>query len=478
MKSIHRITAAALILALLLTGCGAPAQPTTAAPTDPTTIETIQATQQTTVPTVPTEPMPDPSLNGLRQALVGTTQVFAVAYFGYHETLDSDAPVDPYVAMQENAPQLCTDLPFLLDIPKERVAGKTGDLFCIVPGSVDATVTVARGIWDDAAGENRYEDVIYTGSGEPILLLCNNSGWEPDTRVTVSGPDGEAVWYPMVDDNHCPDELLNENGEDLFYDFTPYRDMLITRYNGMKGEWVLPGEEVLVGTTWLWTGWRKDGLETSYLVTFREDTLYIRWNDGYSRMDYEYHDAPWQLTYEGDYAVLSIDLGEFGGVLRYNLLYHEDYAELYVGQDVIWGPGNIGFEPTYRYLVPAGMPETLELEGSWELMWTEVEGDKQEAESGQDRFNIYMTDSGLYHCDHVDNVNPRHSFEDKELVIFPFEMYEGCENQMWVAAVNYMPNGTGYDMTLIYGDILQVLVTWLEDDYVGSARYYYRRSYE
>ena len=90
---------------------------------------------------VPTAPATEPtelfsaeaSLNSLRQAMVGTSQIFAVAYFGYHETLDSPLPVDPFAVMQENTPQLCEDLPFLLEIPEDRIVGETGDLFCIVP---------------------------------------------------------------------------------------------------------------------------------------------------------------------------------------------------------------------------------------------------------------------------------------------------------------------------------------------------------
>ena len=46
----------------------------------------------------------DASLNSLRQAMIETPQLFAVAYFGYHDTMDSDAPVDPYAVMREQAP--------------------------------------------------------------------------------------------------------------------------------------------------------------------------------------------------------------------------------------------------------------------------------------------------------------------------------------------------------------------------------------
>ena len=88
------------------------------------------------------------SLNSLRQAMVETPQLFAVAYFGYQDTWDSDIPVDPFEAMQAEAPQLCEDLPFLLDIPRERIIGEYGELYCIVPLDTDATVAISRGSWD------------------------------------------------------------------------------------------------------------------------------------------------------------------------------------------------------------------------------------------------------------------------------------------------------------------------------------------
>ena len=99
-----------------------------------------------------TEPEQDASLNSLRQAMVETPQLFAVAYFGNHNNWDSDLPVDPFEIMKAQAPQLCEDMPFLLKIPEDRIIGENGDLFCIVPLDVNATVAVSKGIWDDMGG--------------------------------------------------------------------------------------------------------------------------------------------------------------------------------------------------------------------------------------------------------------------------------------------------------------------------------------
>ena len=94
-------------------------------PIKQTEVPTVGAAAEPEETTGATEPgvMDDASLNSLRQAMVETPQFFAVAYFGYQDTWDSDIPVDPVEAMQAEAPQLCEDLPFLLNIPQERIVG-------------------------------------------------------------------------------------------------------------------------------------------------------------------------------------------------------------------------------------------------------------------------------------------------------------------------------------------------------------------
>ena len=108
-----------LLLALLLAGCAqTPPAATTAPP----------ATQPPAT-TVPAETEPSEgeiALTSLRQAMVETPAKFAVAFLGYHNTPDSDAPENPQAILPETAPQLCADLPFLLEIPQERVIGEHG----------------------------------------------------------------------------------------------------------------------------------------------------------------------------------------------------------------------------------------------------------------------------------------------------------------------------------------------------------------
>ena len=315
MKKKTRIFAVLLSGILLLAGCAGSSEDlnTTTVPPAAAQEENTAAVEQTDAASA------EASLVSLRQAMVETPQLFAVAYFGYHDTLDSDAPVDPYAVMREQAPKLCENLPFLPEIPTERVIGNHGDLFCIVPLDADATVAVSKGTWSDSSEQYFYEKSLYFGnSGEPILLFCNNAGFEPDTQLYISGPSGEIVWYPQADDNLCAMPLRNDNWDDLFFDFSPYRELLLAEYRSMNGEWLKPTAEMLIGTTWVWEGFLKDGREVSYQLTFAEDTLSVRWNDGIDEEDHEYPDAAWELTEEEGFAVLSIGSGnlpEFSAII-------------------------------------------------------------------------------------------------------------------------------------------------------------------
>ena len=447
MKKRNRIIATMLAgILLLTTGCGK--SPDTTA--DQTIAPTVPATESS-------EPITaDASLTSLRQAMVETPQLFAVAYFGYHDTMDSDAPVDPFAVMQEQAPELCKDLPFLLDIPADRVIGSNGDLFCIVPLDENATVAVSKGIWNETSEQYLYEHPLYfADSGEPILLFCNNAGFEPDSQLCIWGPSGDILWYPQADDNLCAMPLRNDNWDDLFYDFSPYRELLLAEYNSMNGEWVKPTAEMLTGTTWVWDRYLMDGREVSYQLTFGEDTLSVRWNDGIDAEDHEYPDAAWELTDEEGFTVLSIDFREFAGVLRYDLMYHEEFELLYVGMDVVQEELPIGWEPLYRYLGEPEPPEPVEMLGHWELGWTEVEGDRQEAEPGICSIEIQMSASSGMLMSYTSQEFPHQNFENELLTFDERELHYNCSNDAWVADLNYVgPWDTTYAFTLTTDDIL------------------------
>ena len=413
------------------------------------------------VPTVPAtkstgKSAENASLNSLRQAMVETPQLFAAAYFGYHETLDSPLPVDPIPVMQENAPQLCADLPFLLEIPEDRIIGEGGDLFCIVPLDEDAAVAVSKGYWDEENQQHIYDDILYSSNtGEPILLWCNTD-WEPDTEVYISGPSGEVFWYPQEDDNRCVSSQRNDDGEELFHDFSPYRELLLARHRRMKDSgWVMPTKDSLTGTTWNWSGFLKDGRDVSYRVTFDADTLSVRWNDGIDERDHEYLHAAWELTYDEGFAIVSIDFREMAGVLRYNLLYHEAFEELYVALDAVPEEMPIGWEPLYRFLVRSVAPEPTDMIGEWEMVWREVEDDRSYAQPGECTIEIMSAASGSLLMRYISRDFPENNFFNEPLTIDTRQMHTLCGNDEWVADVDYLgPWDTTYTVTLTSDDVL------------------------
>lgn len=462
MKKIKQITAVLLCGMLLLTaGCSKAVE------------EPENTTQNVFAETTPPR-SGDASLVSLRQAMIETPQLFAVAYFGYHDTVDSDLPADPYGGMQEYTPQLCADLPFLTEIPEERIVGENGDLFCIVPLDENATVSVSKGRWNEKIEQYLYEESLYFAeSGEPILLFCNDAGFEPDTQVCISGPSGEAVWYPQIDDNLCVMSFSNDNGDNLFYDFSAYREMLVKDYRDMKdAEWVMPTADMLNGTTWIWERFLKDGREVSYQLTFQEDTLSVRWNDGIDEEDHEYPDARWELTEEDGYTVLSVDFREMAGVLRYNLLYHEVYENLYFGMDVLQEEMPIGWEPLFRFMMEPSAPEPVEMLGFWELEWTEVEGYREYVDSGIENISVFLRDDSSMRLTHVNNVSNTDNIYDKEVCFYEGELYSGCGNDEWVAYLGNMDGSpTVYSFSLTDHDQLLMRLYWEIDDGVPMVAY-------
>ena len=347
-------TLVALILVLnlcMVTGCGKQEKQ------EPPE-ETVRIEEATEAPTSPkeaeTEPEPQPEpetepvqvqeerndgLLSLRQSMVETQKIFAVAYFGYYESYDPNQPVDPYAVMQEAEPGLCADLPFLLEIPADRVIGESGELYCIIPLDADATVAVSKGYWDDENSQCIYDDMLYSSdAGEPILLFCNNAGWEPDTQLYICGESGEVFWYPQ-------------------------KDMHIQE------------------------------------------------------------------------------------------------------------------EPNCFILTQPVAPAPVEMEGLWELGWTEVEGDVVGAEPGVCSIEIISSAySGLL-ISYISQEFPNNNFYNELMTIDTRQMYDGCGNDEWVADLDYVgPWDTTYAVTLTVDDILIKQNYFLVDGAPMVSYEYFRRA--
>jgi hypothetical protein len=351
-KSYRIVCVVFLVCGLLLTGCSPTRnEPDQTIPTEtggseknPDNTETL-ATTEGTQAAENTQEMDDSaaaSLVALRQALVGTPQQFAVAYFGY-ALPDSNMPANPYAVMEGAAPQLCDDLPFLQQIPEQNILGTDGHLFCIVPADENATVSVNWSLWDEASETYREETVLYRSEkGDPILLMTTNTGWCLETEVIITDSSGDVtIWYPFIGEDNRIAPLCDDNGESLYYDFSPY-----------------------------------------------------------DRLNYE------------------------------NLI--------------------------------GGAP--IEMVGTWELSWTEVEGDRNEAAPGGCTVEITTDGTGFFWISYSDRNYPDDNFSDRELLVSTGELYPDCGNNQWFAEV-YGVNDEliHYAVTLLDDGTLLMQYSWEMD---------------
>ena len=347
-----------LICGLLLTGCDLTHnKPDQTIPTDtgnsvenPDNTETLATTEgtQTTESTQATESPQETddsaaaSLVSLRQALVGTPQQFAVAYLGY-ALPDGNNPADPYAVMKGAAPQLCDDLPFLLQIPEQSIVGTDGHLFCIVPADENATVSVNWSLWNETTETYGEETVLYRSEkGDPILLMTPNTGWCMETEVIITDSSGNVtIWYPFIDEDNRIAALCDDTGNSLYYDFSPY-----------------------------------------------------------DRLNYE------------------------------NLI--------------------------------GGAP--IEMVGTWELTWTEVEGDRVESAPGGCTVEITTDGMGFFWLSYSDKNYPDDNFSDRELLISTGELYSDCGNNQWFAEVYGASDDLiHYAVTLLDDGTLLMQYSWEMD---------------
>lgn len=357
-KSYSIVCVAFLICGLLLTGCGPtrnesvqtlptntgssvenPDNTGTLAPTE--SMQTTDSTQATEN----TKEMDDSaaaSMVAFRQALVGTPQQFAVAYFGY-AIPDGNMPANPYAVIEGVAPQLCDDLPFLQQIPEQNILGTDGNLFCIVPTDENATVSVNWRLWDEATETYGEETVLYRSEkGDPFLLMTTNTAWCLETEVIITDSNGEVtIWYPFIGEDNRIVPLCDDNGVSLYYDFSPY-----------------------------------------------------------DRLNYE------------------------------NLI--------------------------------GGAP--IEMVGTWELTWTEVEGDRVESAPGGCTVEITTDGMGFFWISYSDNNYPNDNFSDRELLVSPGELYSDCGNSQWFAEVyTTSDERIHYAVTLLDDGSLLMQYSWEMD---------------
>ena len=121
----------------------------------------------------------------------------------------------------------------------------------------------------------------------------------------------------------------------------------------------------------------------------------------------------------------------------------------------------------------------MEMLGDWDLAWTEVEGDRNEAEPGSCSIEIQMSASSGMLMSYTSQEFPHQNFENELLTFDNREMYYGCGNDGWVADLAYVgPWNTTYAFTLTVDDILIKQNYYLLDGAPTVSYEYFRRAGE
>ena len=255
----------------------------------------------------------DESLALLRKSMAEVPDyIFAAAYIGSAAggPDDFELPIQEWVS--KAAPELCAQYPFVRNIPRERVVGSGGSLFCIVPRDPNATLAVNRIRYNTESGEYENLEVLYRSeTGEPILVYaCADMGESPfpDTEITVTDSSGRtAVWRPRYGTSIRPDDY--DTDAPMGYDFTNYSqehgEDYADDYGGdVDGDvsWIAPTAEQLCRNVWVWDG----DLDRQYAIAsiFFEPGGWVTFE-----WWYEEDNGVYQEVYEGDWSLQDDMLG-------------------------------------------------------------------------------------------------------------------------------------------------------------------------
>lgn len=94
-------------------------------------------------------------------------------------------------------------------------------------------------------------------------------------------------------------------------------------------------------------------------------------------------------------------------------------------------------------------PQPEELVGAWERIWSEMEGDRSESESGEAYLTITGSGEEGFSATYWSRDFPEYNYSRKALTPVPVPLYEGCSNPEWSAAVDFTgPYDTAYALTI------------------------------
>lgn len=265
----------------------------------------------------PDEPDTYASLVGIRQSMIGTPSMMAVAYLG---ATDSTEASDTVEWVKKHLPYFCEDLSFVTAIDDEHIIGeKFGEIYLIVPCDENASVAV-----NHIDENNEVTEVLYRSDyGEPIIVFANNSGYLPNLQVNLVDNNGNMLTYsPMLNDLF----YLSQSSDAGVLDITPYAESLRYEYNDfLNFSWKIPYAVDLTDTSWDTSYMLMDGSMSEYHISFTGDTVYIQWSDG----SYE---ASWTTITEDGMCMLKFDRGT-DNERSFYVLVSEEYDYIYLSQD-------------------------------------------------------------------------------------------------------------------------------------------------
>ena len=263
----------------------------------------------------------DDSLDLLRQELEERHQNerFAVAYIGDIDGKLSDLALPLRDWMNDKAPMLCAQYPFIRNIPQERVVDDKGSLFCVVPRDPDATVVVNRIRWSEAKGNyESIKELYHSQNGEPILLFVSydleKTPFET-TELRLTDRYGDTLsWLPTTGVVSLPYDY--ENDKNLAFDFTFYSQEGNDENDGSDFGWTCPDGSQLTQKLWVWRG-EADKPAIATLELNANSSQENDWGSGTFIWWYESDYTTPEEVYEGDWS-LSAN-GEYSGVLTLDM---------------------------------------------------------------------------------------------------------------------------------------------------------------
>lgn len=263
----------------------------------------------------------------LRQAMIDTTDMAAVAYLGwfedYYDYYDF-SQIEEYIADT----LITEDYPFIAHIDEEHfVPHIGGQLFCIVPADENATITIYDHIFDEVTYESVIGDILYySEDGKPIIVMGNESEIIPNIFVEIIDSEGNMLEYiPCLSGMDGSLEVPYE--VPTVWDFTPYEKLgYVTEGNYGYNEF--DPAVLYYGENW-----------TSFVDTINDDTVAVGfWFDEYGNMEmcYEvYGGNGYEVYYEG-YWYPAEDSSYPDSTLIFELSLVEDTSDIQMARPEIY----------------------------------------------------------------------------------------------------------------------------------------------